>query len=266
MERRGDISMVFRLPLEPPRPEKTANESLMSDLPSLRGPILEPASGGAAQQLVILCHGVGSDGQDLIDLARYYQKVLPDAKFISPDAPFAYDMAPSGYQWFSLQDMSPGAHLAGAQQAAPILDDFIDAQLAGNGLTESELALVGFSQGTMMALHAGLRRPRPPAAIIGFSGSLVAPELLASEASARPPVLLIHGDRDETVPFEQGARLYRDAPRRKEFLAVGGASHTESLFADKGRYIERVIRFEQRCFLGWVENDLPLSHRDQTVL
>ena len=172
----------------------------MSDLPSLRGPILEPVSGGTPKQLVILCHGVGSDGQDLIDLARYYQKVLPDAKFISPDAPFAYDMAPSGYQWFSLQDMSPRAHLAGTQQAAPILDDFIDAQLVTNGLTESELALVGFSQGTMMCLYVGLRRELQIAGIIGYSGALVDKELLAAEIKSRPPVLLVHGDADEVVP------------------------------------------------------------------
>ncbi|MGE4561961.1 MAG: phospholipase, partial [Rhodospirillales bacterium] len=171
----------------------------MSDLPSLRGPILEPASGGTPKQLVILCHGVGSDGQDLIDLARYYQKVLPDAKFISPDAPFAYDMAPSGYQWFSLQDMSPGAHLTGTQQAAPILDDFIDAQLAENGLTESELALVGFSQGTMMCLYVGLRRELQIVGIIGYSGTLVGEELLAAEIKSKPPVLLVHGDADEVV-------------------------------------------------------------------
>jgi len=172
----------------------------MSDLPNLRGPILEPASGGAPKQLVILCHGVGSDGQDLIDLAHYYQKALPDAKFVSPNAPFAYDMAPSGYQWFSLQDMSPGAHLSGTQQAAPILDNFIDVQLAASGLTESELALVGFSQGTMMCLYIGLRRELQIAGIIGYSGALVGEELLAAEIKSRPPVLLVHGDADNVVP------------------------------------------------------------------
>ena len=198
----------------------------MSDLPSLRGPILEPASGSTPKQLVILCHGVGSDGQDLIDLARYYQKVLPDAKFISPDAPFAYDMAPSGYQWFSLQDMSPGAHLAGAQQAAPILDDFIDAQLAGNGLTESELALVGFSQGTMMCLYVGLRRELQIVGIIGYSGALVGEELLAAEIKSRPPVLLVHGDAARAVQLS---------------FAIASASELQQEFAIAGEFLDAVV-------------------------
>jgi len=172
----------------------------MSELPTLSGPILEPASGGTPKQLVILCHGVGSDGQDLIGLAPYFQKTLPDARFISPNAPYAFDMAPMGYQWFSLQDMSEGARLTGTQQSAPILDAFIDAQLAEHGLTESELALIGFSQGTMMALHVGLRRERPLAGIAGYSGMLVGESLLAEEIKSRPPVLLIHGDADEVVP------------------------------------------------------------------
>jgi phospholipase/carboxylesterase len=135
-------------------------------------------------------------------LAPYWARHLPDAEFSSPDAPEACDMAPSGRQWFSLQSREPASMLAGAERAAPILNEFIDYELARLNLTDRQLALVGFSQGTMMALHAGLRRPRPPAAIIGFSGSLVAPERLASEASARPPVLLIHGDRDEVVPVQ----------------------------------------------------------------
>ena len=172
------------------------------DLPALHGPSLSPASGEKPKQLVILLHGVGSDGEDLIGMAPYFQKVLPGAKFVSPNAPFAFDMAPAGYQWFSLQDMSPAARLAGTQTAAPVLDAYIGQQLAETGLAEDKLALIGFSQGTMMALHVGLRRANPLAGIIGYSGMLVGEELLADAIKSRPPVLLVHGDADDVVPVD----------------------------------------------------------------
>ena len=178
----------------------------ITEPPALHGPTLAPASGGKPKQLVILLHGVGSDGDDLIGLAPYFQKVLPDALFVSPDAPFAFDMAPpnlqAGHQWFSLQDMSPEARLAGAETAAPILDAYIDQQLVETGLTDDKLVLIGFSQGTMMALHVGLRRADPMAGIIGYSGMLVGEELLADAIQSRPPVLLVNGDADDVVPVQ----------------------------------------------------------------
>ncbi len=172
------------------------------DLPDLHGPSLAPISGGNPKQLVIMLHGVGSDGEDLIGLAPYFQKVLPEAKFVSPNAPFAFDMAPTGYQWFSLQDMSPAARLIGTQTAAPALDAYMDQQLAEAGLADDKLALVGFSQGTMMALYVGFRRARQMAGIIGYSGMLVGEELLAEDAKSKPPVLLVHGDADDVVPVD----------------------------------------------------------------
>ena len=178
----------------------------MPETPTLDGPTLAPASGAAPKQLVILLHGVGSDGDDLIGMAPYFQKVLPDARFIAPNAPFAFDMAPpglqAGYQWFSLQDMSPAARLAGTQTAAPMVDAFIDAQLAATGLADDKLALIGFSQGTMMSLYVGFRRANRMAGILGYSGMLVGPELLADAIQSRPPVILVHGDADDVVPIE----------------------------------------------------------------
>jgi len=170
-------------------------------LARLSGPSRRPAAGGKPLQLVILLHGLGADGNDLIGLAPYWARLLPTAEFLSPNAPFPCDMAPYGYQWFSSQDRSPEAVLGGVRAAAPILDAFIDEALAQRGLTDSDLALVGFSQGTMMSLFVGLRRPWPVAGILGFSGRLLAPELLGSELRSRPRVLLVHGTEDPLVPY-----------------------------------------------------------------
>ncbi len=174
----------------------------MSDLPELDGLEFGPSSGGEIKQLVILCHGLGADGNDLIGLAPYFARILPDAKFISPNAPFACDMAPFGYQWFSLQERTEEAMLAGARMARPILDKFIDDQLAKHNLTEDKLALIGFSQGTMMSVFTTPRREKPVAGVIGYSGRLIGAETLADEVKSTPPMVLINGDQDELVPGE----------------------------------------------------------------
>ena len=167
----------------------------------LSGPSRPPASGRKPSRLVILLHGLGADGNDLIGLAPYWARLLPTAEFLSPNAPFPCDMAPYGYQWFSSQDRSPAAVLAGVRAAAPFLEAFIDNALAERGLEDRDLALVGFSQGTMMSLFVGLRRAEPAAGIVGFSGRLLAPELLASELRSRPRTLLVHGTEDPLVPY-----------------------------------------------------------------
>jgi phospholipase/carboxylesterase len=169
--------------------------------PKLSGPSRPPASGGKPSRLVILLHGLGADGNDLIGLAPYWAPMLPEAEFLSPNAPFPCDMAPYGHQWFSSQDRSPAAVLAGVRAAAPILDAFIDEALAARGLGDGDLALVGFSQGTMMSLFVGLRRAQPAAGIVGFSGRLLAPELLTNELRSRPRILLVHGTEDPLVPY-----------------------------------------------------------------
>ncbi|MBL8806940.1 MAG: prolyl oligopeptidase family serine peptidase [Rhodospirillales bacterium] len=171
----------------------------------LDGPRLAPASGGKAKSLVVLLHGLGADGNDLISLAPLWSRVLPDTAFVSPHAPFPCDMAPYGRQWFSLLDRSPARVLAGVQAAAPILDTFLDAELERHGLTPDRLALVGFSQGTMMSLFVAPRRAVAIAGVVGFSGALVGAEILAAELRARPPVLLVHGDADPIVPYERMA-------------------------------------------------------------
>lgn len=173
----------------------------MADFFELDGPRFGPAAGGPAEQLVILLHGLGADGQDLIGLAPHWAQALPNAAFVSPNAPFPCDMAPFGYQWFSVQDRTPEAMIAGVRMSAGPLDAFIEREMGNAGLDESKTALVGFSQGTMMSLFVGPRRERQLAGIVGFSGRLIAPELLAEEIKTRPPVLLAHGTADEVVPY-----------------------------------------------------------------
>jgi len=166
----------------------------------LEGPHHGPAE--KARALVVFLHGLGADGNDLISLAPLLEPLLPDTAFVSPHAPFPCDMAPMGRQWFSLQDRDPDVLLEGVRSVAPSLNAFLDAELERHGLGDDRLALVGFSQGTMTALHTLLRRPKPCAVIVGFSGALLKPEVLGEEIVSRPPVLLVHGDADPVVPFQ----------------------------------------------------------------
>lgn len=170
---------------------------------------LSPLTGGDPKRAVIFLHGLGDRGDGgLLSIGQVWQRALPDCEFVCPDAPFAYDMAPDdfgGRQWFSLQDYNAEKIDAGVQTAAPILNDYIDHILKTRKLTPDQLALVGFSQGTMMALYAGPRRAEPVACIIGYSGSLRVAEKLKAEKKSAPPVLLIHGTYDEVVPFDRMA-------------------------------------------------------------
>jgi len=195
---------------------------------SLSGPSHPPQSGAKPSRLVILLHGLGADGNDLIGLAPYWAPLLPDAEFLSPNAPFPCDMAPYGYQWMSVRDANPDARLAGARTAAAILDAFIDDALKERGLSEAELALVGFSQGTMMSLFVGPRRERPLAGIVGFSGRLIAPAILKGELRSRPPILLVHGTEDPLVPYDsmgEAELALSDAGVPVETLACPGVGH-----------------------------------------
>ncbi len=166
----------------------------------LDGPRSRPASREPARQLIVLCHGLGADGHDLIDIAPAWAHAVPDAAFVAPDAPFPCDMGPMGRQWFSVADRAPALLEQGVRAAAPFLDAFIDAELARLSLPAGAYALMGFSQGAMTALYTGLRRPVAPRAILAFSGALIAPGKLASEVANRAPVLLVHGEDDEVVP------------------------------------------------------------------
>jgi phospholipase/carboxylesterase len=150
----------------------------------------------------VLCHGLGADGHDLIDLAPTWGHALPDAAFVSVDAPFAHDSG-FGRQWWSVADRSPPVVEAGVRRAAEFLNRFIDAELQRLGLPADAYALMGFSQGAMTVLFTGLRRASAPRAILAFSGALIAPESLATELVNHAPVLLVHGEADDVVPAQR---------------------------------------------------------------
>lgn len=152
------------------------------------------------ESLVILLHGLGSNGRDLISLAPMWGEELPNTVFVSPDAPFACDMVPPGYpdsfQWFSLQDRDPHMILKGVQLAQPILDSFITEQIEKYGVSAEKTALVGFSQGTMMSLYTAPRYPEKLAGVLGYSGALC-----GEPGETKMPICLVHGEADDVVPF-----------------------------------------------------------------
>lgn len=179
------------------------------------GPRLPPLSGGAAKSLVIMLHGYGADGHDLIDLGKIWQTNLADTAFISPHAPEVCDLSSFGRQWFSLQQYDPELlrrdperlaeafekFIPGARYAQQILEDFINHQLEVYDLGWENLVLVGFSQGTMLSLYTGLRQKTGPAGILGYSGALIGASILEKEITCLPPVTLLHGEEDDILPF-----------------------------------------------------------------
>jgi phospholipase/carboxylesterase len=161
---------------------------------------LSPSGGVKPESLVILLHGLGSNGRDLISLAPIYARTLPKTAFVSPDAPYRCDMVPPGYpdsyQWFSLQDRDPARMLKEANHVMPILEAFIKQQAAHYNLPLSKVGLVGFSQGTMMSLHTAPRMSEKLAGVVGYSGAL-----LGEAGTQKLPIHLIHGEADDVVPL-----------------------------------------------------------------
>jgi phospholipase/carboxylesterase len=155
---------------------------------TLSGPSRPPVTGDKPTRLVILLHGRGSNGDDLLDLQRFRGRIVPEAEFIAPNAPFPSDMEPGGFQWFSTQDRGPE-----------------------------------------MALYIGLRRARPFASIIGYSGRLIAAHLLGEELRSRPPVLLVHGTHDTRVPLQsmtEAESALQAAGVPVQTLACAGTEHS----------------------------------------
>ena len=191
---------------------------------------------------VVLLHGLGANGEDLIALAHEWKAALPTTAFFSPDAPYPCDMAPFGFQWFSLRDWSPQSIEAGLQSARPHADKIIDDILQEFSLKPSQLALVGFSQGTMLSLYAGLQRTEKLAGIIGYSGALFGDGLIKT----KPPVLLTHGTEDTVVPPQASqiaAQQLQKAGVQVDLHMIEGLGHgIDSTCLDLGQ------KFLQRAF------------------
>lgn len=167
------------------------------------------ARSGRARSIVVFVHGYGADGADLLGLGDALAPHLPDTVFVGPDAPQPCIGNPFGFQWFPipwLDGSSEEAAREGMAASVALMDAFLDARLAEEGLRPEAMALVGFSQGAMMSLHVAPRRAAAVAGVVAISGRLLVPERLAAEAVVKPPVLLIHGDQDPVVPFDDMGR------------------------------------------------------------
>ncbi|PPR12223.1 MAG: hypothetical protein CFH41_00257 [Alphaproteobacteria bacterium MarineAlpha11_Bin1] len=175
----------------------------MTKLPELSGPETPPLSGGSAKKLIIFVHGYGADGNDLIALSQHFGHVVPDAAFISPNAPYRCDGSPFGYQWYDVWMQDSDERLRAIRSTAAIFDNFIDEQLKRHELAEKDLVLIGFSQGTMISLFTAPRRANPVAGLIGYSGRMEAPELMEAEICSKPPVVMVHGDSDELLAVSE---------------------------------------------------------------
>ena len=215
----------------------------MTKIDALTGPMRAPASGKAATSAVVLLHGYGSNGDDLIGLVPFFAQALPDTVFYSPNGAEPWEGGVGfGYQWFGLSNYDPVAmardpavltarfenYGPGADRVAPIINTFLDQVLAAHSLKAGRLALIGFSQGTMMSLHVGLRREKQLAAILGFSGALLGGSKLGAAIKSKPPVMLIHGDADPVVPAQatvEAAKALRTSGVPCETGFIPGLQH-----------------------------------------
>ncbi len=201
----------------------------MTDLPKLSGPSFGPAEGGNPQSLVLLLHGYGANGDDLIGLAPPFSQVLPNTEFLSPNAPYPCESNPfGGLQWFEVWQAEGVNRLAEVRRGADIVNSYIDQELEKRGLTDDQLIMCGFSQGTMLSLHVALRREAPCAGILGYSGRLESPEVLGDEIIARPPVMLIHGEDDAMLSvdlMDTAANYMRDCGVSVETHRRPGLGH-----------------------------------------
>jgi len=194
----------------------------------LSGPMVGPA-GDNPNRLVVLLHGYGSDGNDLIGLAPYWRPTMPDALFVAPNGPQPCDINPQGYQWFPLDLNREISRLAGGAAARPIIKGFLDELWATTGLGPEDTILGGFSQGAMMAVDVGLRLETQLAGIVAFSGGVMDPDNFVEHIKSKPPVCLVHGAEDDVVPVSMsvvGGEVLKKAGLDVTVHVSPGAAHT----------------------------------------
>ena len=186
----------------------------MTESVKLSGPMLPPRSGGLPKQIMVLLHGYGADGADLIGLGQDWGELWPDMLFVAPNAPQICDVNAGGYQWFPLAVDRIGGRIEGAAEARPVLVSFLIDLWAQTGLTAADTILCGFSQGAMMALHVGTSLDQKLIGIVAFSGALIPPDGFGDDYFAKPPIALIHGEFDQVVDpnlSRESAQVLADA-------------------------------------------------------
>jgi len=208
---------------------------------------LEPQDGQKALHAVIIVHGLGDSAAGIIGLGEAMRPTMPNTLFLAPDAPYPCEFSPFGFQWFPARDWTPAVVLAGVKQAAPELNAYIDHVIATRGLTPDKIALVGFSQGTIMNLYVGPRRTPSLAGLLGYSGALVGGETLRQERQSNPPIQLIHGTDDDVISFaamDLAREGLQSANLNVETLACRGVGHSvdDEGLACGTRFLRKVLK------------------------
>ncbi len=159
-----------------------------------------PLSKNKPRQAIILCHGYGGDGKDISALAINWQRFLPDAIFLCPNAPEVCVVNPLGYQWFDLTSEKKEIILEKSLIAEEKLNTFLDQVFDNFQLEPSSIALVGFSQGCMIGIQVGLKKKEQINCLIGYSGKIINQEHLSDNINSKPKMFLMHGVNDTIVP------------------------------------------------------------------
>lgn len=217
----------------------------MSERVQLFGPELPPMGGGP-DSLVVLAHGWRADGDDMLALAQQWAPSLPNTWFMAPNAPIASEELFGSFQWYDLSPENRHTRGAAIREAANILNDFVDQQLAALDLPASRLVMVGFSQGYGVTFDAALRRENAPAALMGYTGSLANRDTLPDEMKAKPPVMLLHGDADPVIPVKallQSILYLQDLGIDVEWHISHGLGHQidDPAVLAGGRFLTRIL-------------------------